>query len=274
MKLVSFRHAGKSGFGLVDGDDVVDLTTPDTLDLKTALALGLPSPDGRPRLPLGDVDLAPVIPDPAKIFCIGVNYLDHRQEMGRAETGYPTIFLRFADTLTAHGAPLVRPRESERFDYEGELAVIIGAGGRRIPEAEAMNHVAGYACFNDGSVRDWQNHTTQFTPGKNFPATGGFGPWMVTADEVPDPSALTLTTRLNGQVVQNSTVDLLIFPIPALIAYISSFTALSPGDVISTGTPGGVGARRDPPLWMKDGDTVEVEISGVGTLRNTVADDA
>lgn len=272
MRLVSFLHGESAGFGLFDGELITDLGGAHAATLKEALALDrLPEPqaDGR-RIPLADVRLLPPIPDPGKIFCIGVNYDDHRIETGRAKMDHPTVFTRWADTQVAHEQPLVRPLASERFDFEGELAVVIGKGGRRIAKADAMAHVAGYACYNDGSIRDWQNHTSQFTPGKNFPGTGGFGPWLTTADEIADPHALTLTTRLNGEVVQQASTADMVFRIPALIAYISQFTTLSPGDVISTGTPGGVGAKRTPPLWMKAGDVVEVEIEGVGLLRNSV----
>jgi 2-keto-4-pentenoate hydratase/2-oxohepta-3-ene-1,7-dioic acid hydratase in catechol pathway len=275
MKLVSFTHHGKAGFGRVDGDDVIDLSSAVLPDLKAALAEGLSLlPASGPRLSLSAVTLLPPIPNPDKIFCIGINYVDHRAETGRAASDYPTIFTRFADTQVADGHPLIRPRASEKFDYEGELAVIIGRAGRAIREADALYHVAGYACYNDGSIRDWQNHTSQFTPGKNFPGTGGFGPWMVTADEAPPVDEMTLTTRLNGQVVQHASCSLLIFNVAQCIAYISAFTELRPGDVISTGTPGGVGAKRTPPLWMKDGDQVEVEIAGVGILRNLVVAEA
>ncbi len=272
MKLVSFSIEGRSGFGAIEGDEIRELSSPDVPDLKTALAVGLPAGSVR-TLRLADITLAPPIPNPGKIFCVGLNYVEHREETGRAATAHPTIFTRFADTQVAHGAPLIVPRESEKFDFEGELAVIIGKPGRRISEADALSHVAGYACYNDGSVRDWQNHTAQFTPGKNFPGTGGFGPWMVTADELPDPAVMSVTTRLNGQVVQHAPVSDMIFPIPKVIAYLSAFTMLSPGDVISTGTPGGVGAKRNPPLWMKPGDVVEVDISGIGVLRNPVIAD-
>ncbi len=276
MKLASFRANGGDAFGLVEGDAVIDLSTPAVPDLKSALAAGLPraAPPKAPRYRLDQITLLPVIPNPDKIFCVGLNYLEHREETGRAATAQPTIFTRFADTQVAEGQPLICPRESVMFDYEGELAVIIGKGGRRIAEADAFNHVAGYACYNDGSIRDWQNHTAQFTPGKNFPATGGFGPWMVTPDEIADLSAVTVTTRLNGVQVQHAAVSQMIFSIPRVIAYLSAFTVLSPGDVISTGTPGGVGAKRTPPLWMKPGDVVEVDISYVGVLRNPVVADS
>jgi 2-keto-4-pentenoate hydratase/2-oxohepta-3-ene-1,7-dioic acid hydratase in catechol pathway len=192
------------------------------------------------------------------------------QETGRTVTEHPTFFARFPDSQVGQGQPLLKPIESDDFDYEGELAVIIGKGGRRIAKENALAAIAGYSCYNEGSIRDWQRHTSQFIAGKTFFQTGSFGPWLVTADEIPDPASLTLETRLNGAVVQRSTTDLLITDIPALISYCSTIFPLSPGDVIVTGTPGGVGAKRKPPLWMKDGDIVEVEISGIGTLSNPV----
>jgi 2-keto-4-pentenoate hydratase/2-oxohepta-3-ene-1,7-dioic acid hydratase in catechol pathway len=199
-----------------------------------------------------------------------LNYKSHVAETKRDDSPYPALFTRFADSLAANGDVVLRPVFSERFDWEGELAVIIGREGRFISQANAFEHVAGYACFNDVSVRDWQKHTHQWTPGKNFPGTGPLGPWLVTADEVPDVTALTLETRLNGEVMQRASLADLIFTIPVLLEYISRFTPLSPGDVIATGTPGGVGDRRTPPLYMKDGDLVEVEISGLGVLRNPI----
>ncbi len=181
------------------------------------------------------------------------------------------MFTRFTDSQVGHGQPIIKPDVSDQVDYEGELAVVIGQGGHQIPEAAAMDHVAGYAAFNDVSVRDWQRHTTQFVPGKNFFHAGAFGPWLVTADELPEITAQELTTRVNGETVQHAPISDLLFPIPRLIAYISAFTPLSPGDVIATGTPGGVGFYRDPQLFLFPGDVVEVEISGIGTLRNLVA---
>jgi 2-keto-4-pentenoate hydratase/2-oxohepta-3-ene-1,7-dioic acid hydratase in catechol pathway len=213
----------------------------------------------------------PVIPNPGKVICVGLNYKSHVAETKRPDSDHPSLFLRFADTLVADGDAVLRPSYSDRFDWEGELAFVIGKGGRYIPKAQAFEHIAGYTCFNDVTVRDWQRHTHQFTPGKNFPGTGAFGPCMVTSDEVPDVTKLTLETRVNGNVMQHASVGDLIFDIPVLVEYISTFTPLSPGDVIATGTPGGVGDRREPPLYMKDGDTVEVEISGLGVLRNRVA---
>ncbi|KPF80715.1 hypothetical protein IP70_25075 [alpha proteobacterium AAP38] len=273
MRLISFLHDGKSGFGALSGDRIADFST-QAPDLKSALAAGILADlaGTAPTVPLSAVTLLPPIPNPGKILCVGHNYETHRQETGRAKVANPSIFTRFADTLTASGQPILRPRHSTHLDFEGELAVVIGRGGRDIAVADALSHVAGYACFNDASVRDWQWHTQQFTPGKNFPGTGGFGPVLVTADDVPDYRALTVTTRLNGQVVQSQPTAEMIFSIPTIIAYISAFTPLSPGDVIATGTPGGVGAKREPPLWMKPGDVVEVDIPGIGLLSNPIAD--
>lgn len=265
MKLVSFRHPAtrEAKWGVVDGDRIVPPAT----------GVGLPTSAvaTTENHALAEVALLPPIPDPAKIICIGLNYRAHVAEAGRALPDQPSLFVRFTDTLVAHNAPLVRPTVSDNFDFEGELALVIGKGGRHIPEDQALDHIAGYACFNDGSIRDWQKHSV--SAGKNFPSTGGFGPWLVTKDEIPDPAALTLTTRLNGRVVQQASTDMLIFPIPRLISYVSAFTPLNPGDIIATGTPEGVGLTRTPPLWMKAGDVIEVEISGVGTLRNPVVDE-
>ena len=188
-------------------------------------------------------------------------------------TEQPTFFQRFADSQVGHGQLLLRPRESTQLDYEAEIAVIIGKPGRRISREDAAQHVAGYACYNDGSVRDWQRHTTQFAPGKNFYRTGGFGPWMVTSDEIPFGTLMTLSARLNGQVMQQATTDMMLHDIARQIAYVSTIAPLEAGDVIVTGTPGGVGARRNPPVWMKDGDVIEIEIDRVGVLRNTIAVD-
>jgi 2-keto-4-pentenoate hydratase/2-oxohepta-3-ene-1,7-dioic acid hydratase in catechol pathway len=210
------------------------------------------------------------VPDPEKIICIGLNYRSHILESGRDAPTKPVVFTRFANSQMGHEQPMIRPSVSEQLDFEGELAVVIGKRGRHLKRDAALEHVLGYSCYNDGSVRDWQRHTHQFAPGKNFASTGGFGPWIVTADEMGDVTKATLVTRLNGQEVQRTTIDDLLFDIPAIIEYCSTFTELAPGDVIATGTTGGVGAARKPPLWMKPGDVVEVEISGVGVLRNPV----
>ncbi|MCF1466029.1 fumarylacetoacetate hydrolase family protein [Agrobacterium vitis] len=279
MKFVSFTRLGRAGFGAVVGGGIVDLTgrlSYDCLTLKQAILDDLLeiaadyAGDRKPELAFSDVTLLPVIPDPSKILCIGVNYVAHREETKRPEVGHPTVFIRFADSQIGHGQPMIKPSQSECLDFEAELAVVIGRGGRDIAEEDAMQHIAGYSCYHDGSVRDWQRHSSQFAPGKNFPATGAFGPALVTPDEVEDYTQLSITGRLNGQVVQQATLADLIFPIPALIAYLSAFTPLSAGDVIVTGTPGGVGERRDPPLYMKAGDVFEVDIPGVGLLANPV----
>ena len=277
MKFVSYKAGDRSSYGVAVDGGIIDLAKrlPHPT-LKTLLAAGAiddalraakgQAPDAR----LDGVTLLPPIPDPDKIICVGLNYDEHRKETGREKTSHPTLFTRFADTQVGHGQALVKPKASNQFDYEGELAVIIGKHGRHVPQDRAFDFVAGYSCYHDGSVRDWQFHTSQFVPGKNFPSTGGFGPWLVTKDEIADPHKLTLITRLNGKEVQKSGTDVMIFPIAELIAYITTFTALSPGDVIATGTPSGVGSKRNPPLFMKPGDVAEVEISGVGLLKNPV----
>jgi 2-keto-4-pentenoate hydratase/2-oxohepta-3-ene-1,7-dioic acid hydratase in catechol pathway len=270
------RPDGTPSFGLLEGPSLFDLGGGRWRDLAALLAdpAGLDAARAlRPTLaptPLATLTLLPPIPRPGKILCVGLNYLEHRNETGRAPTEHPVIFVRFPDSLVAHGAPLRHPGVSQEYDYEGELAVVIGRAAHQVPEARALEHVAGYACFNDGSVRDWQRHTHQFTPGKNFLRSGAFGPALVTADEVGDPTTLTLTTRVSGEVLQQASTAELLFPIPRLIAYLSAFTRLEPGDVIATGTPGGVGAKRVPPRFLAPGDVVEVEISRVGRLSNPV----
>ena len=282
MKLASFEIDGQADYGIVGDSGVVSLgrrmglraPTLRALLVSGNLAEAATFMHARADHALAGLTLLPVIPDPDKIICVGLNYHDHIAETGRTVTEKPVLFSRFAGSQVGHLQPLVRPKVSADFDYEGELAVIIGRTGRHISPERALEHVAGYACYNDGSVRDWQRHTSQFLPGKTFAGTGGFGPYLVTADEIPDPAQLTLETRLNGQVVQHTTTDLMITTIPALIAYVSTILPLLPGDVLVTGTPGGVGAKRTPPLWMKPGDMVEVEISGVGCLRNSIVDEA
>jgi 2-keto-4-pentenoate hydratase/2-oxohepta-3-ene-1,7-dioic acid hydratase in catechol pathway len=273
MRLVSFRRdTGIASFGRIAGDRVHDLGGEHGGSLRLALAGGIdPHSDGDLH-PLTGLALLPVIPDPAKIFCIGLNYASHIAEMGTTQPAHPTVFTRWADTLVAHGAPLEKPRATQRLDYEGELAVIIGRGGRTIARERAMEHVAGYSIFNDASVRDWQRHSSQFTPGKNFPASGGFGPALVTPDEIDDLAALHVQTRLNGVTMQDQPIADLIFDVPALIEYLSAFTPLLPGDVIVTGTPGGVGDSRTPPVYLQPGDVVEVSIGTIGTLTNAVID--
>ena len=282
MRLISYQYNGQDGYGAVVGDRVVDLRATfgaRAPDLKAFIAAGL-APQAaaqvdaaRATLPLSELKLLPVIPNPGKIFCIGLNYGEHIRETGKEVTEKPVIFLRVADSQLAHGEDIVRPKASERLDYEGEIAVVIGKGGRHISEADSWSHIAGYSCYNDGSVRDWQVHTSQWAPGKNFWKTGAFGPWMVTADEIAPDRKMTLVTRLNGQEMQRATTDMMVHSIPRQIAYISAFIPLEPGDVIVTGTPGGVGNKRTPPVFMKPGDVCEIEVDAIGVLSNGIRDE-
>jgi 2-keto-4-pentenoate hydratase/2-oxohepta-3-ene-1,7-dioic acid hydratase in catechol pathway len=280
MRLLSFRRDGALKFGVVVDGGVVDLSTRldrRWLSLRAAIgAKALPqlaaAAKGAPvDFKLDEIEFAPTIPDPAKIICVGLNYSSHVGEMGRELPKVPSLFSRLHDTLIGHGSPMVRPRASTHFDFEGELAIVIGESCRAVPKARALSVVAGYSCFVDGRVRDFQKHSV--TAGKNFPATGPLGPWMETSDVITDPQRLELTTRLNGTTVQHDTTDHMIFDVAAIIEYVSTFTALGPGDIIATGTPDGVGAGRKPPLWMKAGDRLEVEISGIGTLSTHVVDE-
>jgi 2-keto-4-pentenoate hydratase/2-oxohepta-3-ene-1,7-dioic acid hydratase in catechol pathway len=277
VKLASFEISGRPSWGLIEDNHAIEMggIFP---DLRAFIATGQPSDieaakATAPRHDLTAIRWLPVIPNPDKIICVGVNYESHRRETGRSEVDNPTIFVRFFNTQIGHLENIVRPHVSTQLDYEGELAVVIGRGGRYISREDALDHVAGYACYNDATLRDWQRHTHQFTPGKNFPATGGFGPWLVTPDEVASLDAQKITTRLNGQIVQEAGLDQMIFDVPRIIEYCSAFTHLEPGDVIATGTPGGVGFKREPQLFMKPGDTVEVAITSVGVLTNRIADE-
>jgi 2-keto-4-pentenoate hydratase/2-oxohepta-3-ene-1,7-dioic acid hydratase in catechol pathway len=280
MRLVSFRHAGVAKFGAVVEGGIVELSSrfsPNGGSLREAIAakalgpLAAAAKSAKPDLKFDEVELRPAIPDPGKILCVGLNYKSHVGEMGRELPTSPSVFSRFVDTLVPPDGDMVRPRASIAFDFEGELAVVVGERCRHVSRASALSVVAGYTCFIDGSVRDFQRHST--TAGKNFPATGPLGPWLVTADTLPDPQRLELTTRLNGKVVQHDTTEHMIFDVGAIIEYLSTVTTLEPGDVIATGTPDGVGAGRKPPLWMKTGDKIEVEISGIGTLIANVVDE-
>ncbi|MBR0967556.1 fumarylacetoacetate hydrolase family protein [Bradyrhizobium diazoefficiens] len=281
MKLATVAIDGRTTWGLVEGENFLDagaVLGARYADLKAAIGAGLSGvADARSTaasIPTSKVIWQPVIPNPDKILCVGLNYETHRKETGRAEVEHPTIFPRYANSQTGHLQPIVRPRVSTHLDFEGELAVIIGKAGRYISRADAMDHVVGYSCYNDGSIRDFQRHTSQFTPGKNFADTGAFGPWMMTPEELGPLGKLRLQTRLNGQVMQEAQIEQMIFDIPRQIEYCSIFTRLEPGDVIVSGTPGGVGSRREPPLWMKPGDVVEIEVERLGVLRNVVEDEA
>ena len=282
MKLATYSHQGRTGYGAVFGDGLVDLSRrlggrfPDVRSLFAGNGIeeARKAAEGqKPDLRLADVALLPPIPNPGKLFCIGLNYEAHRQETKRDKTEAPAVFVRFPESVVGHGQPMLRPRESQKYDYEGEIALVIGRTGRRIAEKDAWDYIGGYSCFNDGSVRDWQNATTQWTAGKNFRASGAFGPWIVTADEIAPGTEITLRTRLNGQEMQSTNTGLLIHSIPRIVAHLSTWAQLEPGDVIASGTPGGVGSRREPPVWMKAGDVVEVEVGGVGVLRNPIRDD-
>jgi 2-keto-4-pentenoate hydratase/2-oxohepta-3-ene-1,7-dioic acid hydratase in catechol pathway len=271
MKLATCRYLGQEriAIGAEGSINLLPLGLSDIVSLaadpaRTALL---------PRDPVDEdaVTFLPPVPHPEKIFCVGVNYRDHGAEAG-IETlpTHPSLFVRFPSSQVGHRQPMVAPSNSQQYDFEGELAVIIGQAAWRVAADEALRHVVGYSCFAENSVRDFQAHARQVTAGKNFLASGAFGPWLVTADEVGDPARLSLTTRLNGEVMQHARLSSMIFSVGQLISYISQFTRLMPGDVIATGTPAGVGVLRAPPVWMKPGDFLEIEIPGVGLLQNTV----
>jgi 2-keto-4-pentenoate hydratase/2-oxohepta-3-ene-1,7-dioic acid hydratase in catechol pathway len=279
MKLLSFKINGRASFGAVVGEKVIDLGRKfegrfaDLVDVLKADALpeierAIVGVDG--DYALSQIEFLPVIPNPPKILCIGVNYESHRTEIGRDPSKMPAVFARFPSTQVGQGQPMLLPPETDTFDYEGEIAVIIGKAGRRVSQENCWEYIAGYAPYNDGSIRAWQRHTAQWTPGKNWYATGAFGPWMTTRGEIADKQTLHLKTRLNGMEVQNADSSQMIFSIPEIIEYCSTFIPLEPGDVIVTGTPGGVGVRREPKLFMKAGDVVEVEITEVGVLSNPI----
>jgi 2-keto-4-pentenoate hydratase/2-oxohepta-3-ene-1,7-dioic acid hydratase in catechol pathway len=285
VRLATFRQGGSIRFGSVEGDRIVDLTGTDGhTSLLSALRAGAvdrlisAAKVAKSAAALADVTLLPPIPDPRAIFCVGVNYPDRNEEYkdNAAAAKYPSLFMRVPDSLTGHGSPILRPLPgvSEQFDYEGEIVLVIGKEGRRIPEDRALDHVAGATLGNEGSVRDWLRHSKfNVTPGKNFDRSGSMGPWLVTRDEIDLGKPLHLTTRVNGELRQDDTTDRLIFGFARLIGYLSTFATMKPGDVIFTGTPTGAGARLAPPRWLKPGDVIEVAAPEIGVLRNTVADD-
>jgi acylpyruvate hydrolase len=269
MRFVSYTYEGQVGAGLVAGEEVIPLRGIGELGVETPIELlEDPSLDTAAAVPYADVKLRPVIPRPEKIICVGLNYKSHIQETGREDSDYPVLFGKFPGALTAPGATIELPPESHQVDYEGELAVIMGRAGRRISEDRALEHVAGYAVANDVTMRDYQYLTHQWLQGKTWDATTPLGPELVLKDEVADTGDLGLVTKLNGETVQDSSTSLLIFPIARLISICSTFTTLKPGDVILTGTPGGVGYRRDPKRLLVDGDEISVEIQGVGRIAN------
>lgn len=282
MRLISFEAGGKTSFGLVNGTGVVDLGSRlNASSLKEALAKDLVAEargfsDAPADFQLEQVRLLPPILDPAHVWCLAINYMDHIHEVRsigihRDPPKKPALFMRYADTLIGAGGPILKPTVSDNLDYEVELAVIIGRGGRNITEAEAMSHVAGYTIFNDASIRDWQFHAGQIASGKNFADTGPLGPWIVTPDEIADPHNLALSCKVNGQVLQEGNTRDMLFKIPAFIAYVSAILPLQPGDVLATGTPAGVGFSRNPPVFMKPGDVCECEVEGIGKLINPIA---
>ncbi|MFF2323952.1 fumarylacetoacetate hydrolase family protein [Agrobacterium sp. NPDC058088] len=283
MRFVSFQSNGFAGVALhVDGGwhgttsnqpgfpgDLLSLIKSGGTSLSDAAAVLKIAGS----IDLDAVEVLPPLSDPGKIVCVGLNYTDHSAESGFKQPDFPTIFGRFNSSLIAHGAPILRPEVSDQLDYEGELVAIIGKPARNVSEAKALDYVAGYSIFNDGSIRDYQFKAPQWTPGKNFDDTGAFGPWFVTADELPPGCVgLRLQTRLNGVVVQDASISDMVFSVARLIEILSSFMTLLPGDVIVTGTPSGVGLARKPPLFMKDGDVCEVEIERIGTLSNPIRD--
>lgn len=277
MKFVSYEYNEGVKFGAVIDDGIIDLSDAGP-SLKVVLGTGpldnlIKVAETRsPTVDLDHVILHQVIPDTDRIICVGKNYKDHAKEMGGEVAANPNLFMRTAQSVVGHQQSVIMPKISEQYDFEGELAVVIGRGGRHIDVDRALEHVAGYTCFLDGSVRDYQKHS--FTAGKNFDSSGACGPWLVPAREIPDPQNLHLTTRINGEVMQDASTQDMIFTVPFLISYISGFTHLEPGDVLATGTPAGVGAGRAPPLWLKPGDAIDIEIENVGTLSNTVKAEA
>lgn len=279
MRLVSFiSSSGLPSYGTVEGSDILDAGAvlrdryPDLRAVLAADALVELAGVGA-ATPLGDVTLLSPIPSPEKILCVGLNYMSHIEETGRPKPQHPSLFTRYPSSLVGHGTPLVRPKASHDFDYEGELALIIGKPGRHIATEDAFDHIAGYTCVNEGSIRDYQIHTTQFWPGKSFEASGSIGPWMSTPDEVGEITQQVLTTRIDGEIVQQARFDDLAISIPEIIAYASTVLTLQPGDVIATGTPGGVGKFRKPRLYLKPGMVAEIEITGIGTLSNGIVDE-
>ena len=282
MQIATVRTEAGIVSGIVDGDELADLTSthPDAVSLLDA-ATGPDRGDVEsliaraPRVALDEVEFLPPVPQPRRILCVGTNYADHVAESDRVteRPDHPLIFSRYPSSLVGHGEALHRPPESTSFDYEGEVAIVIGRTTRRATRETALDAVAGYSCFMDGTIRDWQRHTSQFLPGKTFERTGSWGPWITTADEIDDPTALTLRTELDGEQMQAATTAQLIFDLVDIITYCSTFTTLEPGDVIATGTPGGVGYARDPQRWLTPGSEISVEVSGVGRLSNPIIDE-
>jgi 2-keto-4-pentenoate hydratase/2-oxohepta-3-ene-1,7-dioic acid hydratase in catechol pathway len=286
MRIVAFDHQGAPRLGIVDGESMIDLAeaAPDLprelaalLRLEGGLAAAASAANSAKagaRRTLKGLRLLPPVGNPGKIVCLGLNYVDHAAEGGHAKPTYPSLFLRCTTSLCGHGAPIVRPRCTTSLDYEAELVAVVGRRARHVTKAQALEVVAGYSCFNDASVRDYQRKTTQWTIGKNFDATGAFGPWFVTADELPAGAAgLAIRSKLNGEVMQNASTRDMLFPVDETVALLTECLTLEPGDLLVMGTPAGVGYARKPPVWMKPGDTIEIEIEGIGTLSNPIRDE-
>ncbi len=282
MRFLSFAKDGKPSFGAITDGGVVDLGAahPELPDLRSAIRedklgeLAAAAANAEPDFALADIEFLPTIPNPEKIICIGVNYANRNEEYkdGTAPPKYPSVFMRTRESLVGHGQNIMDPPESEQLDYEGEIVIVIGKEGRRIPEDKTHEHIAGLTIMNEGSIRDYLRHAKfNVTQGKNFAKSGALGPWLVTTDELDPMGELRVTTRVNGEQRQNDTTDSLMFPFRYLVSYLSTFYHLKPGDIIATGTPNGAGARFDPPKYLKDGDVVEVEVPGIGVLRNSVA---
>jgi acylpyruvate hydrolase len=289
MKIVAFEGQGGPRLGVVEGDQVVDLQAADSKvpadlgdwlaknngDTKALADIAKRAPSGA-RKPLAGLKYALPVGRPGKVICLGLNYLDHVKEGPQRDNipKFPTIFMRSRTSLVPHGEPIVRPKVSETLDYEAELILVVGKRAKHLTAANATSCIAGYSCGNEGSVREYQRKTTQWDMGKNFDRTGGFGPWLVTADELPVAAkGLKIESRLNGQVMQSDNTDNMMFPVVDMLVYLTEGLTLEPGDIIFTGTPSGVGHARKPPAWMRNGDTCEVEIQGIGTLRNPIADE-
>tara|TARA_Y100001970_G_scaffold85540_1_gene107900 strand:- start:14520 stop:15371 length:852 start_codon:yes stop_codon:yes gene_type:complete len=281
MKFVSFLLNGESKFGIYDNKSITDLTgkidgavTLKELISKKATSKAIKYVLKNPgNINLDQIKYLPVIPNPGKIVCVGLNYSEHVKETGRSIEQNPVIFFRVPESQTAHNQPILKPKVSKHLDYECEMAVIMGNTAKHIKPEDALKHIVGYSCYNESTIRDWQQHTSQFGMGKNFEKTGSFGPYMVLAENISDYKELSIKTRLNGKIMQDAKLNQLIFDIPLLISYVSKAIPWRAGDVLVTGTPGGVGFKRKPPIYMNDGDKVEVEISKIGTLTNIIKDE-
>ena len=281
MKFVSYKHDNVEKFGIIENNLITDLTgkiggasnLKELIKIKKIKEAKEYAKSNPGSIKTEEIEYSPLIPNPGKIICVGLNYIEHAKETNRTVEENPVIFHRFPESQTAHMQAIQRPSVSKSLDFEGEMAVIMDEGGKHIKTENALKHIVGFSCYNEATIREWQRHTRQFGMGKNFENTGSFGPHMVLAEDIPDYKSLTIETRLNGEVMQNAKLSQLIFDLPILISYVSKAMSWRAGDVLVTGTPGGVGSKRNPPVYMKPGDNVEVEISNIGVLSNTVEDE-